>query len=140
MPTSSPYSTDPQLGDDVLIAGDWNIGTWWASEGDAKYARREEAVLQLLKAYGFVDCLDRHLPPDRGRLLDCPCQYGEACRHHKTYRRRGSNSAFQDDYMFATSSLADRMRRAEVHPGWDWTSTLSDHAPLVADVAPPRST
>ena len=129
-----PLLDDPVLGDNVLIAGDWNIGTWWTGEEDAKYARREGAALRLLEAYGFEDCLDRHLPADRGRLPDCRCDHGESCRHVRTYRRSGTNSAYQDDYLFATRSLADRMRRAEVDPAWDWTSLVSDHAPLIAEI------
>jgi hypothetical protein len=128
-----PLLDDPRLGDNVLIAGDWNIGTWWSGEQDAKYARREAGVLRLLEAYGFQDCIDLWLPSARGRLPDCPCDQGEACRHVKTYRKAGSDSAYQDDYVFATKPLADLVRRAEVDPNWEWTSQISDHAPLVAE-------
>lgn len=131
-----PLLDDSSLGDNVLIAGDWNIGTWWKGEVDAKYARREGAALRLLEAYGFQDCLDRHLSADRGRLADCPCEHGEGCRHVRTYRKSGSSSAYQDDYLFATKSLADRMPRAQVDPAWDWASLVSDHAPLIAEVDP----
>ncbi len=129
-----PLLDDPTLGDNVVLAGDWNIGTWWKGEEDAKYARRENAALRLLEAYGLEDCLDRHLPADRGRLANCPCEHGDDCRHIRTYRRSASSSAFQDDYLFATTALADRISRAEVDPGWDWASPVSDHAPLIAEV------
>lgn len=129
-----PLLDDPVLGDDVIIAGDWNIGTWWTGAEDAKYARREGAALRLLEAYGFEDCLDRHLPAARGRLPDCRCDHGERCRHVRTYRKSGSTGAYQDDYLFATRSLAERMLRAEVDPAWDWNSMVSDHAPLIAEV------
>lgn len=33
-----PLLDDPTLGDNVVLAGDWNIGTWWKGEEDAKYA------------------------------------------------------------------------------------------------------
>lgn len=131
-----PLLDDPTLGDNVVIAGDWNIGTWWKGQDDAKYARREDPALRLLEAYGFEDCLDRHLPADRGRLVDCPCEHGEDCRHIRTYRKSDSSSAYQDDYLFATKSLANRMPFAEVDPGWDWASPVSDHAPLIAELDP----
>jgi len=44
-----PLFDDPDLGDNVLLAGDWNIGTWWSGE-DSKYARREGAALARLRA------------------------------------------------------------------------------------------
>jgi len=125
-----PLFDDPKLGENVLLAGDWNIGTWWSGE-DEKYARREDAALNLLKAYGLVDCLDRHIPADRGRLENCPCERDE-CRHLATYRRPGSPYAYMDDYIFATPALADRFIFAGVAPEWDWNPSLSDHAPLVA--------
>ncbi|MGH8893108.1 MAG: hypothetical protein ACRDWY_07350 [Actinomycetes bacterium] len=117
----------------MLIAGDWNIGTWW-SEADAKYARREKAALELLDAYGLVDCLDRHLPADRGKLENCPCELGDRCRHVWTYKKKGSASAYMDDYLFATPALAGDMSFAGIASGWDWNPDLSDHAPLVAEI------
>src|SRR5947209_15052290 len=85
-----PLLDDPQRGDGVLLAGDWNVGTWWSAEEDAKYASREAGALRLLRDYGFVDCLDRHLPADRGRLAGCPCRNGGDCRHVRTFRKVGS--------------------------------------------------
>ena len=70
----------------------------------------------------------------RGRLPDCRCDYGESCRHVRTYRKSGSTGAYLDDYLFATRLLAERMLRAEVDPGWVWDSVVSDHAPLIAEV------
>ena len=129
-----PLLDDPALGDNVLIAGDWNIGTWWDGDEDAKYAQREGAALQLLEAYGFQDCLEHHLPKNRGRLIGCPCGHGDECRHVRTYRKSGSASSYQDDYLFATRPLAGLLRSAQVDPNWNWNSPISDHAPLIAEL------
>lgn len=131
-----PLLDDPSLGDHVLIAGDWNIGTWWSGNEDAKYAKREGGALRLLEGYGFVDCLVRDLPANRGRLTLCPCEQGDQCRHVKTFRKSGTERAYQDDYLFATSTLADLVSHAAVDPEWDWASPISDHAPLIADLSP----
>jgi len=127
-----PLLDDAGLGDNVLLAGDWNIGTWWSDKEDAKYVQREGAALRLLEAYGFRDCLRYHMPAGRGRIPDCPCAFGDDCSHVRTYRKSGSSSAYQDDYLFATEPFADLIGSAEVDPNWDWTSSVSDHAPLVA--------
>jgi endonuclease/exonuclease/phosphatase family metal-dependent hydrolase len=126
-----PLFDDPELGARVLLAGDWNIGTWWSGR-DAKYAVREKAALDLVAAYGLVDCLDRDLPVGRGRLENCPCELGDDCRHIWTYKKAGTDAAYMDDYMFATPELAARLASVCVAPDWDWNARLSDHAPLVA--------
>jgi hypothetical protein len=123
-----PLLDDPGLGTNVLLGGDWNIGTWWSGQ-DSKYAKREAAVLDLLTAYGFVDCLDAHLPPDRPRLAGCRCEL-KRCRHIWTYKKAGSEVAYMDDYLFATPAVAALLTTARAVPDWDWT--LSDHVPLVA--------
>lgn len=124
-----PVLDSAALPSDLLLAGDWNIGTWWHGR-DQKYARREGAVLSLLAAYGLVDLLDTHLDQDRGRLAGCPCLL-DSCRHVWTYRKDSRNVAYQDDYAFCTAALASRVSKASVDPDWDWASAVSDHAPLV---------
>jgi len=89
-----PVFDDPDLNQNILLAGDWNIGTWWSGE-DHKYAIREGAALTLLEAYGLVDCLDRFRRP--GRLDHCPCELGADCRHIHTFRKAGSQNAHMDD-------------------------------------------
>jgi endonuclease/exonuclease/phosphatase family metal-dependent hydrolase len=122
-----PLLDDPALGQRLIIAGDWNIGTWWSGE-DRKYRRREEGIFDLLRAYGLVDCVDAHVPSARGPLEHCPCAE-TTCRHVWTHRRQASSSAFQDDYMFATEQIAAEIRNVEV--GTDWDRIPSDHAPIV---------
>lgn len=125
-----PLLDDPLLGSSVILAGDWNIGTWWSGP-DRKYAQREEAVLALLTAYGLEDVLAGGLDLARGRLDGCPCEYGDRCRHTWTYRKDDREVAYQDDYVFATPGLVST---ASVPKVWDWRQGLSDHAPLVVDL------
>jgi len=124
-----PLFDDRQFGDKVLLAGDWNIGTWW-TESDSKYARREGAILDLLGAYDLIDCLDQFLPSDRGRLPNCACD-SEECRHIHTHKKAGSDVAYMDDYVFATAGL---VKAAAAATPWDWEGSPSDHLPLVATV------
>lgn len=126
-----PLFDDKLLGDNVLLAGDWNIGTWWTGS-DSKYARREGAILGLLRAYDLIDCLDQYLPNERGRLANCVCDSPD-CRHIQTHKRAGSDAAYMDDYVFATSGL---VKAATAMTPWDWNSPdlPSDHLPLVATV------
>ncbi len=127
-----PLFDDPQLGQNLILAGDWNIGTWW-SGNDFRYAKREGAILDLLEAYGLTNCLDRSIPAGRGRLANCPCTFGEECRHVETYRRPGQTGAYMDDYVFATAELSKRLR-VTVDPTWTWDAKISDHAPIIIDL------
>ena len=128
-----PLLDDPILGVNVLIAGDWNVGSWWGAQ-DAKYSRREAAVLELLTAYGFVDCLERFLPRERGRPDRCSCPSGDRCRHVWTYKKAENDMPYQDDYVYATDALVSRLSGTAVAEGWAWDLELSDHAPLVLDL------
>lgn len=128
-----PVLDSGALPPDLLLAGDWNIGTWW-SGSDNKYARREGAVLSLLAAYGLVDLLDAHLAPESGPLPGCPCSL-DVCRHVWTYRKDSLNVKYQDDYAFSTETLAARVSNASTDPDWDWNAGISDHAPIVITIA-----
>jgi endonuclease/exonuclease/phosphatase family metal-dependent hydrolase len=122
-----PLFDDPDLGRNVILAGDFNVGTCW-SRDDEKYNKRHGAVLHLIHEYGLVDCLDKHLPSDRDPLQNCQCG-DPKCRHIWTYQRKGDPHAWQDDYLFATPDLARQMTSVAVPDAWDWD--LSDHAPIV---------
>ena len=131
-----PIFDDPDLGRNLILAGDWNIGTWW-SGGDRKYVARHGAVLALVQSYGLTDCIDAHLPQERGRLEGCPCEFGDDCRHVWTHKRAKSKSAYQDDYVYASAGVSSRVVRAEPDPEWDWDLGISDHIPLVLTIANP---
>jgi exonuclease III len=126
-----PLFDDPVLGASVVLAGDWNIGTWW-SGADRKYAQRDGAVLALLTAYGLEDVLGAGVDSARGHLDGCPCESGDQCRHIWTYRKDDREVAYQDDYVFATPGLVSA---ASVPGVWDWRQGLSDHAPLVIELS-----
>lgn len=131
-----PLLEDPSLGDNVLLGGDWNIGTWWSGK-DRKFGEREAAYLSMLKTYGFTDLVDAHLPGDRGRLEGCPCELAE-CRHVGTHRRAGKTTLYQDDYLYGRGKIVNSVRSATVATDWDWT--LSDHAPITCVLSEPAAT
>jgi exonuclease III len=121
-------------GDKVILAGDWNIGTWWNGR-DEKYRDRDMSLLGVLAGRGLVDFIDAKLPVDRGRLAECRCTFDDECRHVWTYKSaRWPNVAYQDDYMYGSAALVPSIQSAEV---WnDETAwALSDHAPLVVDIS-----
>jgi len=67
----------------------------------------------------------------RGRLKGCACSLGEDCLHTWTFRRsKGSAKAYQDDYLFASPALSDRLDECvALEFSLDWPS---DHVPIVA--------
>ena len=62
-------------------------------------------------------------------------EFGDNCRHIRTFTKPGTDVAYMDDYIFATPTVAYRMTYAGVAPQWDWDAALSDHAPLIAEFA-----
>lgn len=95
---------------------------------------RHPAVLARIKAYGLVDCLEKALherTPPRGGLSNCPCGLGDDCMHTWTkLDRKRPTVPYQDDYLFASRSLADRLDGCEALPLS--LDSPSDHAPIVA--------
>src|ERR1700733_6636495 len=77
---------DSSNGKYLIVGGDINIGTQFSD----KHLPRHENVLDRFKALGLIDCVDRMLPRNRGRLEGCTCVYGEACRHVRTQRHKRS--------------------------------------------------
>jgi hypothetical protein len=121
----------------LVLGGDLNI---LAGKPLRKKAHPGHQVLEEIKSYGLVDCLEVALPPDRyqDRLLkvdmdNCPCRLREGCTHTRTYYDRDRpHIPYQDDYLFASTALAGDERliscvASRVGPG-----SPSDHAPIVA--------
>lgn len=81
---------------------------------------------------GLVDCVDKMLSADRGRLLDCPCVYGDGCRHVQSMRHELSPIPWQADYLYASKLLADRLTKVELRDDED-VARFSDHLPLIAE-------
>ncbi len=129
-----PLFDDPNLNEHIILGGDLNTGTQWRGSEDERFLARDAAALELIKSLGLVDIVDRHLPPDRGRLPNCRCTYGDDCRHVWTQRNpRWPDTPYQTDYLFVSPSLVDAVTNVEIVTTEEvWA--LSDHAPIVVDL------
>lgn len=128
----SPLVDDRRYSERLLIGGDFNVGTQWPAK-EARWNKRDGGVLDRLRSWGMVDCVDRHRL--EGRLEGCPCTSGVECRHVRTRRdRRWPEVPYQADYLFASPALAERLVACEVL-GTDAIFARSDHAPIVAELA-----
>jgi exonuclease III len=117
----------------VLLGGDLNTWTGWNARREARHLARDRVVLERIRAYGLVDCLERTRPP--GRLKGCACSLGEDCTH--TWTRldpRYPRTRYQMDYLFASPALAERLMRCEALSPTEW-SRFSDHSPIIATFA-----
>ncbi len=129
----SPVFDDDRYDRLVLLGGDLNTWTGWNARREARHLARDRAVLERIRAYGLVDCLERVRPP--GRLEGCTCSLGEDCAH--TWTRidpRHPRIRYQMDYLFASPALADRLVHCEALSPTEW-SRFSDHSPIVATFA-----
>jgi hypothetical protein len=127
----SPLFDHPTYGKNLLLGGDLNILS--NPRTDDPVRDRHLAVLDRIAAYGLVECLDQALlrrEPSRGALQHCPCGLGSDCRHTWTKRVRGSDIPYQDDYLFASKRLAEKLEDCRALPFTD--DSTSDHAPIVA--------
>jgi hypothetical protein len=128
----SPIFDHKTYGKHLLLGGDLNIlSNPWPND---PVRERHLVVLQRIRAYGLVDCLEKALleqRPPRGGLLNCPCGLGDECRHTWTKRtRRDPDIPYQDDYLFVSRSLAGRLTECFALPFTE--ESPSDHTPIVA--------
>lgn len=115
----------------AIVAGDLNIGTNW--RGSEYYIKQDQNLLDRFAALGLVDCIEKKLPRERGRLAGCSCALGDECRHVRTQKHtQYPESPIQTDYIFATEALAAKLQSAEVWNTDDAIWEYSDHCPLVA--------
>jgi len=125
----TPIFEDPRYNKLLLLGGDFNIWTGRSVQA-APHLDRHQVVLERIKAFGLVDCLLAKRP--RGPLQGCPCQLGEGCPHIWTkVDPRYPGVPYQDDYLFASPGLAERLRRCVALDPTEW-SAHSDHSPIVA--------
>jgi exonuclease III len=120
----SPIFDHEDYGRLLLLGGDLNV---LAGRPQRAHLDRHQVVLERIRAYGLIDCLEATRP--HGVLDDCPC--GRS--HTWTYRsrRRGrSHIPYQDDYLFASPALArgGQLVDCKALP----FTEASDHAPVVA--------
>lgn len=110
----------------VLLGGDLNI---LAGRPIGAQLDRHQVVLARIKAYGLIDCLAEKRSP--GPLPGCPCELGDECTHTWTkLDPQHPAVAYQDDYLFASRKLADRLTSCRALPLAE--DSPSDHAPIVA--------
>lgn len=128
---------DTPLKHRVIVAGDLNLHT---HSNDPAERARAGPILGLLESFGLANLVTaaqsrgslRQGP--QAHLQPCPCKLPD-CSHIRTHRhgRHVAGAMANNDYMFATKELVDRLESLTVMNGDDdpaWEH--SDHAPLVA--------
>jgi hypothetical protein len=115
----------------LLLGGDLNI---LAGRPVGDHLDRHQVVLERIKAYGLVDCLEKTVletTPPRGGLEGCECGRGDDCTHTRTkFVTEHPTVPYQDDYLFASRALADRLENCHALPVN--ADSPSDHAPIIA--------
>jgi hypothetical protein len=111
----------------IVLGGDFNITTQF----DPPWDEHARALFRQLELFGFVNALASPAA-ERGRLAGCTCT-DNPCPHFKTWHRRGQDGRKprQNDYLYVTADLRQRLRDVEVLP---IDQSLSEHAPIVADL------
>lgn len=129
----TPLLEDGRYNELLLLGGDLNP-LWSVGRTTRTFERIQGVVDRVTRGFGLEDLLLKTLTetdPERGRLKTCTCSLGADCRHVWTYRRsRSSKKGCQDDYLFASQALAERLGECSAHPFSDTSS--SDHAPIEA--------
>jgi hypothetical protein len=127
-----PIFEDRRYNERLILGGDLNI--FANPRPDEPHRDRHRLVLERIAAFGLIDLFarDREVRGDgRPSVDDCACGQ-PACRTHVwTFRSRRidlQHLRYQDDHVFASPALADRLLSCETR-GFDPTS---DHAPIVA--------
>ncbi len=124
----APVFDDERYRGLLLVGGDLNTWTGWPS---GPHLDRDRIVLDRIRAYGLVDCLETTRRP--GRLAGCPCTFGADCMHTRTrLDPRYPKIPYQMDYLFASPELAERLNRCSALDH-DECPSPSDHYPIVAD-------
>jgi len=120
----SPLFTDPSYKDLLLLGGDLNTSTQWSK---GPHLDGDRALLDRIKAYGLIDCLEQKRKPGR---RECRCTLDE-CTHTVT-RLDPKHRGLQVDYLFASPALVQRpLMSCEALPLPEWQD-YSDHAPIIA--------
>ena len=125
----SPVFDHERYGRLLVLGGDLN--TLARAEIGSRTLARDQSVLdRITKGFDLRDLLAQDIRKQgRGPLEECGCGYGPDCEHIWTFRHKDSpTTKYQDDYLFASSELAERLDRCEALP----FTGASDHAPIVA--------
>ncbi len=115
---------DSPEGERVVLGGDMNITT--ATSPSTPELQRYEAILKAVESLGLQNLAETaaERPP---QLENCLCG-ASSCHHLRTY---GDNPGSQLDWLFATPELARRCSHLRI--GCGHVSSLSDHAPVIAE-------
>jgi endonuclease/exonuclease/phosphatase family metal-dependent hydrolase len=125
----TPIFEDDRYRHRLLIGGDFNVLAAPSPKDPA--LARHVLVIERMKAFGLVDCLELRRP--YGPLDGCRCGLGNDCRHTWTkFDPQRPTVAYQDDYLFASRSLAGALDSCMAYDPHEWAS-ISDHAPIVAE-------
>jgi hypothetical protein len=125
----SPLFDHPRYGKYLFLGGDLNIVT--NPHPDDPIAERHRAVLSRLEAYRLVNCLDHaERSQDEPAFIDCPCGERPCMRHRRTFLREGA-AAYQEDYLFVSRNVFEKLDRSVVLP----FRPSSDHAPIRTSVS-----
>jgi endonuclease/exonuclease/phosphatase family metal-dependent hydrolase len=120
-------------GHKLLIAGDFNILRGYGEYGSAYWAGRYDSIFSRMEALGV-----RFVGPEapHGRQADpWPDELPKNSKNVPTYRSRQqtpATAARQLDFVFASESLAERVRVHARNEVADWGP--SDHCRVVIDV------
>ena len=124
----APAFDDKRYNKQLVLGGDLNTWTGWKAKSWA--LARDQVVFDRIRAYGLVDCLEQTREP--GRLVNCPCSFGEECAHTRTrVDPRYPHIPYQMDYLFASRELAKRLTNCQALDSPAWRKR-SDHFPIVA--------
>ncbi len=120
----------------ILVAGDFNILRGYGEHGSPYWAGRYETVFTRMEALGL-----RFVGPEapNGRQADpWPDELPRASKNVPTYRSTRQTPATatrQLDFVFASESIADRVRTRAMNGIDEWGP--SDHCRVVIDIAEP---
>lgn len=109
----------------VVVGGDLNVST----QLPKPYGRWSNSVFDRIEAFGFVNLTEMGVRqhPER-RLSDCKCSDPD-CAHVQTATHR-TGTQYQNDYLFASEALAERLEDCVVQSAG---GEFSDHWPVVAE-------
>jgi len=113
----------------LVLEGDLNCST----QLDPPWRAYHRNLFERIDLFGLVDLLAASTST-RPALGECPCE-DEPCRHVQTHQHARSRKPWHNDYLFATQKLAARLTACGVLEAGDPPWSLSDHRPVVADVA-----
>jgi hypothetical protein len=112
----------------LIVGGDLNCSTQLPPPDRQRHANLFDRIASL----GLIDLLER-TRAGRQAEPDCPCDNAPNCGHVRTHKHRMSDLPWQDDYLFATPTLAERLTTCyAVHDDDPDPWSLSDHCPVVA--------